>query len=167
MLDLDRMESGELKLNVERLDLSRLVTDAAARFKVNAGDHPIELHLDERPPIPMLLGDWDRLSQVLTNLLSNAIKYSPGGGAVELSTKREEHSLLLTVRDHGSGIPARDLLRIFDRYSGVQSATTRILQGTGLGLPIVRQIVELHKGTVWATSEHGDGSVFHVKLPAA
>jgi signal transduction histidine kinase len=163
MLDLDRMESGRMTLNSEPVDLNRIVGDAAAQFRLGAADHPIELDLDQR--LPVLRGDPDRLTQVVTNLLSNAIKYSPSGGAVELRTERAEKAVTFTVRDHGIGIPADQLESVFDRYSRVDSTETRRIQGTGLGLPIVRQIVQLHQGRVWATSELGEGSVFHVQLP--
>jgi signal transduction histidine kinase len=163
MLDLDRMESGQMTLNSEPVDLNRIVTDAATYFRLSAADHPIELHLDAG--LHDLLGDSDRLTQVVTNLVSNAIKYSPAGGAIELRTVRGEGTVTLTVGDHGMGIPAAQLEKIFDRYSRVETAETRVIQGTGLGLPIVRQIVQLCGGKVWATSEPGHGSVFHVQLP--
>lgn len=111
------------------------------------------------------MGDSDRLTQVLTNLVSNAIKYSPAGGAIELRTERADKSVMMTVTDHGMGIAAEQLERIFDRYSRVETTDTRAIQGTGLGLPIVRQIVQLSGGKVWATSEWGKGSIFHVQLP--
>ena len=163
MLDLDRMESGQMTLNSEPVDLNRIVTDTAAQFRLSATDHPIELELD--PSLHDLLGDSDRLTQIVTNLVSNAIKYSPAGGAIELRTEREEKTVTLTVTDHGMGIPAAQLERIFDRYSRVETTETRVIQGTGLGLPIVRQILQLCDGKVWATSEPGHGSVFHVQLP--
>jgi signal transduction histidine kinase len=163
MLDLDRMESGRMMLNAEPVDLNRIVSDTAAQFRLSAGDHPIELDLDAG--LRGLVGDSDRLTQVVTNLVSNAIKYSPSGGVVELRTERAERTVILTVTDHGMGIPTQQLETIFDRYSRVETAETRSIQGTGLGLPIVRQIVQLCKGRVWATSESGQGSVFHVELP--
>jgi signal transduction histidine kinase len=163
MLDLDRMESGRMTLNSEPVDLNRIVTDTAAQFRLSAADHPIQLELDER--LHSIMGDSDRLTQVVTNLVSNAIKYSPAGGPVELRTTRAEKTVLLTVRDHGMGIPTEHLEKIFDRYSRVETTETRAIQGTGLGLPIVRQIVQLSQGQVWATSESGQGSVFYVELP--
>ncbi len=163
MLDLDRMESGRMTLSSEPVDLNRIVVDAAAQFRLSAAEHPIELDLD--PSLPVLIGDADRLTQVVTNLLSNAIKYSPKGGAVELQTRSAGRSLTFTVRDHGIGIPTEQLEKIFDRYSRIETAETRVIQGTGLGLPIVRQILQLSRGKVWATSESGQGSVFHVQLP--
>lgn len=163
MLDLDRMESGRMTLNSEPVDLNRIVTETAAQFRLSAADHPIELDLDQS--LHSIMGDSDRLTQVITNLVSNAIKYSPAGGAVELRTTRAERTVLLSVRDHGMGIPAEHLEKIFDRYSRVETTETRAIQGTGLGLPIVRQIVQLSEGQVWATSQSGQGSVFFVELP--
>ena len=163
MLDLDRMESGRMTLNSEPLDLNRIVTDTAAQFRLSAGDHPIELDLDAG--VHQMVGDADRLTQVVTNLVSNAIKYSPAGGAVELRTARTGKTVTITVTDHGMGIAADQLEKIFDRYSRIDTTQTRSIQGTGLGLPIVRQIVQLSEGTVWATSELGQGSVFHIQLP--
>jgi signal transduction histidine kinase len=163
MLDLDRMESGRMTLASEPVDLNRIIADAATQFRLSAAEHPIELDLD--PLLPVLIGDADRLTQVVTNLLSNAIKYSPTGGAVELQTKGAGRSVTFTVRDHGIGIPTEQLEKIFDRYSRVETLETRVIQGTGLGLPIVRQIVQLSEGKVWATSEEGQGAVLHVELP--
>jgi signal transduction histidine kinase len=163
MLDLDRMESGRMTLASEPVDLNRIIADAAAQFRLSAAEHPIELDLD--PLLPVLIGDADRLTQVVANLLSNAIKYSPSGGAVELRTEGAGRSVTFTVRDHGIGIPADQLEKIFDRYSRVETLETRVIQGTGLGLPIVRQIIQLSDGKVWATSEVGQGAVIHVQLP--
>ena len=165
MLDLDRMESGLMTLIANPVDLNGIVSDAAAQFRLRSASHPITLDLDHG--LPKLTGDPDRLRQVVTNLLSNAIKYSPGGGAVELRTRREANQVMLTVRDHGIGIPNEHLETIFERYSRIESMATHTIQGTGLGLPIVRQIVQLYQGKVWATSEAGKGSVFHVQLPLA
>jgi signal transduction histidine kinase len=163
MLDLDQMESGLMTLLANPVDFNRVVSDVAAHFRLGSAGHPIVLDLDEA--LPKLTGDVDRFTQVVTNLLSNAIKYSPGGGAVELRTRREAKTLMLTVHDHGVGIPTEHLETIFERYSRIESMATHTIQGTGLGLPIVRQIVHLYQGKVWATSEAGAGSVFHVQLP--
>jgi signal transduction histidine kinase len=163
MLDLDRMESGLMTLIANPVDFNGIVSEAAAQFRLSSAGHPIELDLDQS--LPKITGDSDRFTQVITNLLSNAIKYSPGGGAVELRTRREAKTVMLTVRDHGIGIPNEHLETIFERYSRIESTATHTIQGTGLGLPIVRQIVQLYEGKVWATSEAGAGSVFHVQLP--
>jgi signal transduction histidine kinase len=163
MLDLDQLESGEMKLTARPVDLNLILVETAASFSSRAATHPIDLDLAE--DLPKLSADSDRLTQVCTNLLTNAIKYSPDGGSIELRTKREDHAVILTIRDHGIGIPADQLEKIFERYSRIETAETQNIQGTGLGLPIVRQIVQLYQGRVWATSGSGEGSTFHVQLP--
>src|SRR6266508_3513243 len=165
MLDLDRMESGRMTLHPERMDLNAVIDDVADRVRPNAPNHT--LTLDLQPDLPQLQGDRDRLTQVASNLLNNAVKYSPTGGRITVSTRADGDQLRLDVRDEGLGIPADALETIFERYSRVDSQATKDIQGTGLGLPIVRQIVQLHGGRVWAESELGRGSVFHVVLPLA
>lgn len=163
MLDLDQLESGQMKLRVGPVDLNGVVRQTAAQLTSKGATHRIELDLEDA--LPRLSGDADRLTQVVTNLLSNAIKYSPAGGTIELRTRRDGQTVLLTVRDHGIGIPPEHLEKIFERYSRIETTATQSIQGTGLGLPIVRQIVQLHQGKVWATSGSGEGATFHVQLP--
>jgi signal transduction histidine kinase len=165
MLDLDRMESGRMTIHPERLDFNAVIDDAASRVRPNAPNHT--LTLDLQPDLPQIQADRDRMTQVASNLLNNAVKYSPTGGRITLSTRAEGDQLLFDVRDEGLGIPKDALETIFERYSRVDSQATKNIQGTGLGLPIVRQIVQLHGGRVWAESELGRGSVFHVALPLA
>jgi len=165
MLDLDKMESGRMQLHEEAVDLNAIATESADRIRPNAPAHPVTLRLD--PALGTIMGDRDKLTQVLANLLNNAVKYSPKGGEIVLSTRVEGAAAHLVVRDHGMGIPKEALDSIFERYGRVESRATRNIRGTGLGLPIVRQIVQLHGGTVWAESTVGEGSVFHVTLPLA
>ena len=165
MLDLDRMESGRMTVHPERMDFNSVVNDAADRVRPNAPNHT--LTLDLQSDLPEIQADRDRMTQVASNLLNNAVKYSPTGGRITLSTRAQGDQLLFDVRDEGLGIPKNALETIFERYSRVDSQATKDIQGTGLGLPIVRQIVQLHGGRVWAESELGRGSVFHVALPFA
>jgi signal transduction histidine kinase len=165
MLDLDKMESGRMQLHEEPVDLNAIATESANRIRPNAPAHPVTVRLD--PALGTIMGDRDKLTQVLANLLNNAVKYSPKGGEIVLSTRVEGTAAHLVVRDHGMGIPKEALDSIFERYGRVESRATRNIRGTGLGLPIVRQIVQLHGGTVWAESTVGEGSVFHVTLPLA
>jgi signal transduction histidine kinase len=165
MLDLDRMESGRMTIHPERMDLNAVIDDVAGRVRPNAPNHT--LTLDLQTDLPPILADRDRLTQVASNLLNNAVKYSPTGGRITVTTRADGDELRLDVRDEGLGIPPDALETIFERYSRVDSLATKDIQGTGLGLPIVRQIVQLHGGKVWAESELGRGSVFHVVLPLA
>jgi signal transduction histidine kinase len=163
MLDLDKMESGRMELHPEPVNLNAIVSEAVDRVRPNAPQHPLSVRLD--PTLGEISGDRDKLTQVVDNLLNNAVKYSPNGGEIVVSTRLEGSSAHVVVRDHGMGIPKEALQSIFERYGRVESVATRHIQGTGLGLPIVRQIMQLHGGTVWAESTVGEGSVFHVTLP--
>ena len=163
MLDLDKMESGRMEIHREPVDLNAIVSEEAERVRPNAPRHPLSVRLD--PTVGDMSGDRDKLTQVIANLLNNAVKYSPNGGEIVVSTRAEGSSAHVVVRDHGMGIPKEALETIFERYGRVESLATRHIQGTGLGLPIVRQIVQLHGGAVWVESTVGEGSVFHVTLP--
>src|SRR2546426_11399277 len=165
MLDLDRMEAGRMAIHPERMDLNAVIGDVADRVRPNAPNHT--LTLDLQSDLPSLQADRDRMTQVASNLLNNAVKYSPTGGVITVTTRADGPSIRLLVRDEGLGIPPEALETIFEQYSRVESEAMRNIQGTGLGLPIVRQIVELHGGKVWAESELGKGSVFNVTLPLA
>jgi two-component system, OmpR family, sensor histidine kinase VicK len=117
--------------------------------------------------LPPLWGDLDKLTQVITNLLSNAIKYSPKDGTIFVSSKKDSNMAHLLVRDQGMGISPEQLEHVFQRYSRIESLQTRYIGGLGLGLAIVRQIVEMHHGRVWVESQVGQGSTFHLTLPLA
>ena len=165
MLDLDRMESGRMTLNLGEVDLNLIVVEVAERARPGAPTHDLRLDLDEA--LPLLTGDRDKLTQVLTNLVSNAVKYSPQGGTILLSSCREGDLAHVRVQDHGMGIPPEALEKVFERFSRVESGTSRYIQGTGLGLPIVRQIVQMHGGRAWVESTLGEGSTFQFTVPLA
>lgn len=163
MLDLDRMESGRMTLNLERVDLNDLITTVTDLAHHNAPKHDIRVRLDEG--IVPFLADRDKLTQVLTNLLSNAVKYSPIGGWISVESRIEDYFAHVSIEDEGIGIAPGALERMFEPYSRVESESTRYIQGTGLGLAISRQIIRLHGGEIWAESEAGRGSTFHFTLP--
>jgi PAS domain S-box-containing protein len=165
LLDLDRMESGRMTLHPEAVDLETLVTSLVASTASRAPGHRLRVQLD--PTTPVVAADRDKLTQVMVNLLDNAIKYSPDGGEICVGVGRVGPDAHLWVRDQGLGIPADALESVFERYTRIESGEHRPIHGTGLGLPIVRQIVELHGGRVWVESTSGAGSTFHVTLPTA
>lgn len=163
LLDLERMAAGRMTLHREPVDLNRLVRGVVERRAPAAPQHPLRLHLD--PTLPLLPGDGDKLIQALTHLLNNAITYSPQGGEIRISTAGGNRQAEVTMDDQGMGIAAGALEKIFDRYARIESNAHRYIQGTGLGLPLVREIVELHGGRVWAESTPGQGSRFRFTLP--
>ena len=165
MLDLDRIEAGKLDLNLGPVDLNAIILDCAERARTTSENHEISLDLD--PDLPVLQADADRLVQVVSNLLSNAVKYSPDGGLIEIRSWAAANQVVVEVADHGEGIPPEFVGRVFERFERYSASPTSRVIGTGLGLPISRQIIELHGGRMWVESRLGIGSIFHFSLPLA
>ena len=165
LLDLDRMESGQMILRGEAVELDPLVRPIVASVRARAPRHT--LALDLQADLPRVYADRDKLTQVVVNLVDNAIKYSPDGGEVTIGARADGAQLQMWVRDSGLGIPADALETVFERYSRVETNQHRTIGGIGLGLPIVRQIVELHGGRIWVESVPGAGSTFRIVLPLA
>ena len=152
-----------MKLELAPIDLNAIVEGVAVRSSVVSSKHAIRADLEA--DLPMVLGDSDRLVQVVTNLVSNAIKYSPDGGEILISTHFAKGMVEVAVRDHGVGIPADFADRLFGRFERYEKTPSKII-GTGLGLAITRQIIEMHSGKIWVDSGEGGGSVFHFTIPA-
>jgi PAS domain S-box-containing protein len=164
MLDLDRMESGRMSIRTADVDINEVLSDSIAR----AGSSPsVEFKADMDPRLPIVVGDRDRLVQVVSNLVNNAVKYSPDGGTVTLSSRAEGGFALVSVTDTGVGIPPDEISHVFERFRRVRSGAAQSIPGTGLGLTIVKQIVEMHGGKIWVESAVGHGSAFHFTLPLA
>ncbi len=163
LLDLERMKSGRMSLNMDTMQLNALLKEVVARTRPGTHNHTFTMQLDER--ISQVQADEDKLTQVMTNLLSNAIKYSPAGGEILVTSQLEGEHVHIQVQDHGMGIPADALEKLFTPFYRVETTTTRYIQGTGLGLPIVKEIMEMHQGNVWAESTLGAGSTFHLSFP--
>lgn len=166
LLDVSRVTRGLVTLNATELDLRRIVADAVeqAESLVAAKGHHLELSLPAQPL--WVRGDQTRLVQVLSNLLNNAAKYSPQHGRIDVALAQEGGAAVLTVSDKGSGIDAGLLPRVFELFSQGEQAPDRAQGGLGLGLALVRSLVELHGGTVAAHSDGaGQGSRFTVRLP--
>lgn len=163
MLDLDRLEAGKMRLQMAPMDLNATVKGVAVRSAAVSSAHKIRTELD--PSLPEVLGDSDRLVQVITNLVSNAIKYSPDGGEILIGTRFANGAADVSVADHGVGIPADFVDHLFGRFERYEMTPSKVI-GTGLGLAIARQIVEMHSGKIWVESAEGHGSVFHFTIPA-
>ena len=164
MLDLDRMESGRMIFRMADVDINEVLTDAIARAATSTN---VEFKPELDPRLPIVTGDRDRLVQVVSNLVNNAVKYSPEGGTVTLSSRAEGEYALITVSDTGLGIPPDEIAHVFERFRRVRTGAATAIAGTGLGLTIVKQIVEMHGGKIWVESAVGHGSAFHFTVPLA
>ena len=165
MLDLDRMESGRMSIRMADVDINEVLSDTVARAATASS--MVEFKPDLDPRLPIVTGDRDRLVQVVSNLVSNAVKYSPEGGTVTISSRAEGGYALITVADTGLGIPPDEIVLVFERFRRVRSGAAQSIAGTGLGLTIVKQIVEMHGGKIWVESAVGHGSAFHFTIPLA
>jgi PAS domain S-box-containing protein len=161
LLDVTSLHEKRLNLNIKELDLNLLVSEIIDSIQQSTKKHQI---IAELAPIQTILGDRERLGQVITNMLSNAIKYSPNADTVHVITKLENGQVILSVSDEGIGIPKKDLNKVFGRFYRVDESKN-LFQGLGLGLFICSQIVEQHDGKIGVQSEEGKGSTFWFSLP--
>lgn len=166
LLDTSRVISGKLELSLHRVNLIDVVNTALDLAGDGAQDKRIDLRFACEDDEVYVDGDFDRLQQVLNNLLSNALKFTPEGGRVQVRLLKTERSVELSVVDNGIGIEADFLPHVFDRFSQADTSMTRQYLGLGIGLALVRNLVELHGGTVQASSAGaGQGAMFTVILP--
>ncbi|HEX8247829.1 MAG TPA: ATP-binding protein [Pyrinomonadaceae bacterium] len=166
LLDVSRIISGKLDLDVQPVNIVPVIDAAIETVRPAAEAKGIELHAIINPKIAVISADADRLQQIIWNLLSNAIKFTPKGGAVEIVLPENDSQVEIIVRDNGKGISRDFLPFVFDRFRQADGSITRHFTGLGLGLAIVRHLVELHGGTVGVESEgEGKGATFTVRLP--
>ncbi len=164
-LDLQRLQAQLESYQPEAVAVEDMLQEAAHLFALASRAHPLRLDCPEG--LPPVAGDPRRLQQVLKNLLANAIKYSPGGGEILLRAELDGEMVRVSVTDRGMGIPPQALGRIFERFYRVDDSDRRIPGGIGLGLALVREVVQAHGGRVWAESRLGKGSTFFFTLQVA
>lgn len=168
LLHLSRIDNATSLLDVELINFTAFITFILNRFdKMKGQEKEKKYELVRDYPINSIWMeiDTDKMTQVVDNILNNAIKYSPDGGKITVRMKTTEDQMILSISDHGLGIPKQDLPRIFDRFYRVDRARSRAQGGTGLGLSIAKEIIKQHKGFIWAKSEYGKGSTFTIVLP--
>ncbi|MBM0742929.1 HAMP domain-containing histidine kinase [Phormidium sp. CLA17] len=166
LLDVSQMIRGKLRLNVQSMDLTSVIQAAIATVHPAAEAKNIRVQFLSEPSSEWILGDPERLQQVVWNLLSNAVKFTPENGQIYISLERSQSYIELVMNDTGKGIDPEFAPFAFDRFRQADGSATRNYNGLGLGLAIVRHLVELHGGTVQVNSEgEGKGSTFIVKLP--
>jgi PAS domain S-box-containing protein len=166
LLDVSRIITGKLRLEVQPIAVVPVIEAGVDAVRPSAEAKEITLEVEVPPEVPTITGDPDRLQQVVWNLVSNAVKFTPQGGRIDVRLKREGSCLTLAVADNGKGIEPEFLPHVFERFRQADSTSTRAHGGLGLGLAIVRHLVELHGGTVQADSAGaGQGATFTVRLP--
>jgi signal transduction histidine kinase len=164
LLDVTRAEAGRLSLEAVCLQAAQVASDAMEAQKSIVASASIELRLDAAPNVSDIKADRNRLLQVFENLVGNAVKFTESGGSITIGAAPKDHEVVFWVADTGAGIPGEDLPHVFDRFW--QARKTR-RGGAGLGLPIVKGIVEAHGGRIWVESTLGRGSTFFFTIPAA
>lgn len=166
LLDLTQIEQGRVRWDKEYVRLGELAAQVVSRLRGQWEDKALQVQLERDPREPAVYVDPDRMQQVIVNLLANAIEFTPAGGRVTVRTRSAAGEVVLEVEDTGTGIPAEDLPRVFERFYRVDKARSRRLGGTGLGLSIVKEIVEAHGGRVGIDSRPGRGTRAWFAVPA-
>jgi signal transduction histidine kinase len=166
VLDIEKLEAGQMTVEEDVVNLLQVVNESieAVRGVAEQTKITIESKVVEDADVDVL-GDNDRLVQVMVNLLSNAIKFSPEGSSIQIAIRAVQPVAEVRITDHGRGIPASNIEIIFERFKQSQTSDGKRAKGTGLGLAICKAIIEAHKGTIGVESKEGEGSTFWFKLP--
>jgi signal transduction histidine kinase len=166
LLNTSRIESGKLSFTIDRLDITKLITEVVRNLQVGAKEKNIYLTYDPPGFLPHVLADDDKIREILINLIGNAIKFTSEGG-VSVRSKLEGDYVIVSVQDTGTGIHKEHFDLLFKKYSQLKTDYTKTIGGTGLGLYICKKIIEGLGGEIWLESEVGKGSVFYFSLPIA
>lgn len=166
LFELSKLDASDVRLQREPVSLAELVQDVTQKFQLEASRKRLRLHTEREKGLPFLHADIGLVERVLENLIGNAVRHTPEGGDVTVTVERQGDRARVRVRDTGPGIPENELRSVFDRYYRCKTDETAG-GGTGLGLAIARRIVELHGGSIDASSVPGEGSVFSFSLPLA
>ena len=186
ILDINKIEAGKMDFNYKLMNIHSVIENVRANFDCVAKEHEIIFNTQEQDNLPDIYADSQRLGQVLTNLVSNAIKFTPKGKNITIKSELKNSNdiyknphfenelksldgnyIVVSVVDEGIGIKESDLLKAFDKFTQIENSLSRKVGGTGLGLPIAKQLIKAHKGTIWCDSEENKGSSFHFALPIA
>jgi signal transduction histidine kinase len=166
LLDMTRLEAGQLELNRASLHISDLLTARATAFAVQSEANRVNLVVEPANGLPDVYADESFIGRVLDNLIDNALKYTSSGGTISLLANANGREVIVQVQDTGEGIPSDSLNTIFEKYAQVKNQDNKeTRQGTGLGLPFCRLVVEAHNGRIWVDSTVGTGSTFSFTLP--
>ncbi|MBI3465140.1 MAG: response regulator [Planctomycetes bacterium] len=165
LLEFSKLEAGQAVLRHGAVELGELVRELITEATPLAQQRGIKLDLQVEPDLPVIRADEEKLESVITNLLSNALKFTPAGGTVRADVSRRDGDLIVSVTDSGIGIKAADHAKVFERFVQIDGSTSRKYSGTGLGLALVKELIELHGGQIQVESEPGKGARFWFSLP--
>lgn len=184
ILDINKIEAGKMDFNYNKMNIHSVIENVKNNFDSVAKEHEIIFTTQEQENLPDIYADSRRLDQVLTNLVSNAIKFTPTGRSITIKSELKNaddisknpyfenelktlngNYIIVSVIDEGIGIKKENLLKAFDKFTQIENSLSRKVGGTGLGLPIAKQLIKAHKGTIWCDSEENKGSSFHFALP--
>ena len=164
ILDVSKLEAGELKLNVQQIELVPFITTLMELFRPLTTEQEQRLEFSHPSGEHFIYADSDALEKILANLISNAIKFTPPGGDIRVEFSESSDGYQLEVRDSGIGIPEEKILHIFDRFYQADDSLTRVAEGSGIGLALVKQLVELHAGNISVRSEQNIGTTFVISF---
>lgn len=186
ILDINKIEAGKMDFNYKLMNIHSVIENVKNNFDCVAREHEIFFTTEEQSELPDIYADSQRLGQVLTNLVSNAIKFTPRGKSITIKSELKNANNIITneyfkdeiktldgnyiivsVVDEGIGIKQENLLKAFDKFTQIENSLSRKVGGTGLGLPIAKQLIKAHKGTIWCDSVEEIGSSFHFALPVS
>ncbi len=167
ILDLSRIETGKMELECSGFSLKQVIEDVTSLMSPIASKKNIDVEINNSIKEDHIIADRLKFKQIMINLLSNAIKFTPDAGKVSVNIERSDHEFFISVSDNGIGIPKNMLNNIFNPFMQVDSSNKRRYAGTGLGLSLVKEFVEMHDGRVWVESEEGEGSSFTFTIPVS
>lgn len=186
ILDINKIEAGKMEFKYEKMNIHSVIENIKNNYFYVAKENGIEFIVEECADIPDIYGDSFRLEQVLRNLITNAIKFTPQGRKITVKSelknsddiaanecfaseikKLHGNYVVVSVADEGIGIKEENMLKAFEQFTQIENALTRKVGGTGLGLPIAKQIVKAHGGAIWCDSEENKGSVFSFAIPVS
>ncbi|WP_319507137.1 PAS domain S-box protein [uncultured Methanolobus sp.] len=165
ILDISKVEAGKMELHIDMLNMKTVIDDIIAMTQTFTSRKNISVNVDVQENMPTLRADRPKIKQIMYNLMGNAIKFTDDGGKITILTKVKDKKVLVSIIDSGIGISIEDQKKLFKPFSQIDSSISRSYQGTGLGLALVKELIELHGGKIWVESEVGKGSNFTFELP--
>ena len=165
ILDLSKVEAGKMELHYSEFSIDSVFEEVKATLSPLAQVKSLEITFKVEPDFTNLQADRSRLIQILYNLVSNAIKFTPEGGKVSVYCKKSGNRALISVTDTGIGISSEDQIKLFQPFTQIDASSAKQYCGTGLGLALVKKIVNLHQGDIWVESDLGKGSTFLFTIP--